>query len=72
MTTALDRENTLLKEVEEVRAIYKLNGLTQPIRMFAEDYDFVKKRGSLHKFGSVVRGDRKKRRKAKRPPESIL
>lgn len=76
MTTADDREHKLANELYEVYCVRD----DHPIRMWASDYDFMKRRkrivdGAVLEKGCiipVIKGPAKKKRRKKRPQESIL
>ena len=84
MSAADDREAAIIAEARELRDFYKSQGLKSIVRLFAEDYDFLKKRGSINpsmpvgeEIGGldavqVIRGQRKKKARKKRPKESMF
>lgn len=84
MSTAEDRELAIINEARELRDFYKAQGLKTIVRLFAEDYDFLKKRrviksampvgeeiGGLDSV-NIIRGQRKKKVRKRRPKESLF
>jgi len=72
-----DREFALISEARELLVFYKMNNQRLAVTLFAEDFDFLLKRGKIvNQFLDadieVVKGQRKKRKRRKRPIESLL
>ena len=79
MTSAGDREWALRKEIIAVRDVYHLAEKPEVVQLFAEDYDFLAKRGQISGTGYLVseqievrRGTKKRKQRRKRPPESLF
>lgn len=84
MTTAEDRETSIIHEARELRDFYASQGLKTIVRLFAEDYDFLKKRRVIkaampvgEEIGGldavqIIRGQRKKRVRKRKPKESLF
>ena len=75
--SAQDREVKLEREIRELAIFYRDVGKPQTtVTLFAEDYDFLEKRGRIQygrAFGvRIKRGDPKRRPRRKRPPEMQL
>jgi len=79
MSTAGDREQSIISETKELLNFYAVNGGPDVVRLFAEDYDFLDKRKSIT-HGTrdsldgmwVARGPRKKKVRKRRPKESMF
>lgn len=64
-------------EVRDLYNFYKANSMPETVRLFKEDFQFLKKKGKLMEFGSeitfagyrVSEGPPKKKPRKKRPPE---
>lgn len=77
MSTVIDREVRLMNEVRDIYDFYTHQGNESEVTLFAEDFDFLKKRGKIAPHGNrywlggiyVKRGDRKRKARRKRPPE---
>ena len=75
--SATEREVTLRKESRALRDFYASQGGVRPVSLFAEDFDWLQKRGSLNSYNEthyldgieVKRGPRKRKPRKKRPPE---
>ncbi len=84
MSVSDDRELAIINEARELRDFYKSQGQKTIVRLFTEDYDFLKKRKAIHpampvgdEIGgldsvNIIRGQRKKRVRMKRPPSSMF
>ena len=84
MSTAGDRERAIISEARELRDFYQSQGLKPLVRLFAEDYDFLKKRRAIQsspEFGesigdldyvNIIRGPRKRKPRKKRPPDTLF
>lgn len=84
MSAADDREAAIIQEARELRDFYKSQGLNTIVRLFAEDYDFLKKRKAIQpampvgeEIGGldsvqIIRGQRKKKARKRRPKESLF
>lgn len=84
MSAADDRENAIIKEARELRDFYRGHGLKTIVRLFAEDYDFLKKRKSIkphlpvgEEIGGldsveILRGPAKKKARKRKPKESLF
>ncbi len=69
-----DRQRAIVKEVKDIIHTYKLAEKPEVVTLFAEDYDFLDKREAIDSLGclrgmKVVRGQRKRKARRKRPPE---
>ena len=72
-----DREIKLTNEVRDLYDFYTLNSIDTDITLFAEDFDFLRKRGKIAPHGErfwlggiyVKKGDKKRKPRRKRPPE---
>ena len=74
MSAADDRQREIVKEVEDIIQTYRLADKPEIVTLFAEDYDFLEKREAIDSLGllkgmSIVRGQRKRKKRRKRPPE---
>ena len=79
MSIADERQTTLEGEVRAIRDVYRENGVSEIVTLFAEDFDFLKKREQINSLGclkaddiKVSRGQRKKRARKRRPKESLF
>ena len=81
MSTAEVREQKLIKSVCELRDWYRSQGMTERVTLFAEDFDFLKRRKKIRELPTgtwldsefeVMRGHRKRRPRKKRPSESLV
>ena len=84
MTAAEDRELAIISEARELRDFYKAQGLKTIVRLFAEDYEFLKKRkvikpampvgeeiGGLDSV-QIICGPKKKKARKRKPKESLF
>ena len=75
--TVQDRELVLISETKELHEFYSSVGKDCDVTLFAEDFDFLRRRGKIASHGEkfwlegiyVKRGDRRKKARKKRPPE---
>ena len=80
MSVADDRQQAITFETKELLAFYALNGGPDVVRLFAEDDDFLDKRkaivhresGDFLDFMQVLRGQRKKKARKRRPKSSLF
>ncbi len=79
MTTVTDREQAIISETKDLLDFYAVNGGPDVVRLFAEDYDFLDKREAITHGERdslegmwVIRGQRKKRIRKRRPKESLF
>ena len=79
MSAADDRQTAIEKKAEAIRNVYRMNGVSETVTLFAEDYDFLIRRENISKAGylfengiQVRRGQRKKKVSRRRPKESMF
>jgi len=80
MPVSDDRTRKLFDDAMKLRSFYRTQGGNEIITLYAEDFDFLKRRKDIVKFDAVDgfwlegqievrRGYRKKKPRKKRPPE---
>ncbi len=81
MSISDDRQQKLISETRDLRDFYHSSGQPEIITLFAEDFDFLKKRKAITEVISgfvldgelwVAKGYRKRRIRKKRPKESLF
>ena len=80
MPVSDDRARKLFDDAMKLRIFYRSQGSSEIVMLYAEDFDFLKKRKDIVEFEAVDgfwfegqievrRGARKKKPRKKRPPE---
>ena len=81
MSVSDDRQDQLISEARELLVFYRANDQRLAVTLFAEDYDFLTKRKKIVKLRAgdyldvdiqVIRGERKKKRRKRRPKDSLF
>ncbi len=75
--TNLDRAIALEKEVKDLRDFYRAQGMSEVVRLFSEDFDFLMRQKKIKDYAGelsfegreIMRGPRKKKPRKKRPPD---
>ena len=81
MSISDDRQNKLISDTRDLRNFYRYNAQPEIITLFAEDFDFLKKRKAIVDVKDgflldgeffVVKGQRKKKVRKRRPKECLF